>query len=307
MNSESITRSVAMLRAVVAGRSYSDVAAEHGLARTSVERRVKTLAVRLHQELNLPGVGDDGVVHVRRLRLWHAEVEAVLARFEPSRPAPRPSPPVLSDADVRLALQRARLRSPMPTRDVALVALLFATGVRPLELARMTVGDYLRADGSVRAISLLRAEVSVNRKNRPLYFVSPGLHRALDAYLEERRRVTGSIGTRNATYLGFDPEERLLLNDQWQPYNVDQFMGARGKTRYLCRAMLVTCRKVFGRIAMPGVSALTVRRTVAARLAERGADEKQIGEILGIYERKAVRGLLPQSSRKPEDLMSGLV
>jgi integrase len=307
MNNESILRSVAMLRAVVAGRSYSDVAAEHGLARTSVERRVKALAVRLRQELGLPGVGDDGVVHLRRLRLRHADIEAVLAKFDPSRRAPKPRPPVLSDADVRLALQRARMRSPMPTRDVALVALLFATGARPLELARMTIGDYLHADGSVRVVSLLRAEVSLNRKERPLYLASPGLHLALDGYLEERRRVFGPPGTRSTSHRGFDPDERLLLNDQWLPYKVDEFMGARGKTRFLCRAMLVTCRKVFTRIAMPGVSALTVRRTVAARLAERGADEKQIGEILGIYERKAVRGLLPQASRRPEELMSGLV
>lgn len=306
MDNKSIMRSVAMLRAVVGGRSYSDVAAEHGLAKTSVERRVKALAIRLHREQGLQGVGDDGVVHLRRLRMWQPEVEAALALFEPSRPALRPSPPVLSDADVRLALQRARLRSPMPTRDVALVALLFATGARPLELARLSVGDYLHEDGSVRAISLLRAEVSVNRKERPLYFVSPGLHQALSAYLEERGRVCKPSGAATR-YLGFAPEERLLLNDVWQPYQVDEFKGARGKPRFLCRAMLVTCRKVFHRIAMPGVSALTVRRTVAARLAERGADEKQIGAILGIYERKAVRGLLPQPQRRLEDLMNGLV
>lgn len=306
MDNKSIMRSVAMLRAVVGGRSYADVAADHGLAKTSVERRVKALAIRLHREQGLQGVSDDGVVHLRRLRMWQPEVEAAIARFEPSRPAPRPSPPVLSDADVRLALQRARLRSPMPTRDVALVALLFATGARPLELARMSIGDYLREEGGVRAVSLLRAEVSVNRKERPLYFVSPGLHQALAAYLDERRRVCKASGAATR-YLGFDPEERLLLNDAWQPYKVEEFMGAREKRRFLCRAMLVTCRKVFHRIAMPGVSALTVRRTVAARLAERGADEKQIGAILGIYERKAVRGLLPQPPRSLEDLMYGLV
>jgi integrase len=307
MDNQSIMLSVAMLRAVVGGRSYSAVAADHGLARTSVERRVKALAIRLRHELGLEGVGDDGIVHLRRLRMWEAEVEAALARFEPLRPAPRPSPQVLSDADVRVALQRARLRSPMPTRDVALVALLFATGARPLELARMSIGDYLQEDGSVRAVSLLRAEVSVNRKERPLYFVSLGLHQALAAYLAERVKVCKASGPQGARYLGFGPDERLLLNDDWQPYKVDEFMGARGKPRFLCRAMLVTCRKVFHRVAMPGVSALTVRRTVAARLAERGADEKQIGNILGIYERKSVRGLLPRQPRSPEDLMHGLV
>ena len=310
MDMESVKRSVAMLRAIVDGKSYAEVAATHGLARTSVERRVKMLAIRLHKEAGLVGVGVDGVVHVRRLRSLREEVQRALAAFDVSQPPPRPEVPVLGDDEVQLALQRARLRSPMPTRDVALVALLFATGARPLEIARMTVGDYLHEDGSVRTVSVLRAEVSASRRERPLFFVSPGLHQALDAYLAERAAMTrgaSGVSGASAAYRGLDPAERLLLADAWQPFAVNEFGGARGRTRYLCRAMLVTCRKVFRRIGMPGVSALTVRRTVAARLSERGADVEQIGQLLGVYERKSVRGLLPPQRRGLQELMHGLV
>lgn len=69
--------------------------------------------------------------------------------------------------------------------------------------------------------------------------------------------------------------------------------------------MLDTYRKIFKRINMHGLSALTLRRTVAFRLDARGADEEQIGLILGITERQAVRELLP---RRPDmvELMTDL-
>ena len=48
------------------------------------------------------------------------------------------------------------------------------------------------------------------------------------------------------------------------------------------------------RVGLPGVSPTSVRRTVAARLFQRGAEEEQIGEVLGISDKKAVRDLLPK-------------
>ena len=42
-------RSVDMLRAVVQGRTYDSVAADFGVTRTAVERRVKSVAVQLTQ------------------------------------------------------------------------------------------------------------------------------------------------------------------------------------------------------------------------------------------------------------------
>lgn len=71
--------------------------------------------------------------------------------------------------------------------------------------------------------------------------------------------------------------------------------------------MLDTYRKIFKRINMHGLSALSLRRTAALRLDARGVDEdeEQIGLILGITEKQAMRELLP---RRPEmtDLMTDL-
>ena len=45
--------------------------------------------------------------------------------------------------------------------------MLFSTGARPLEIARLEVRDYLAEDGSVREESLLPAKAAVNGKARP--------------------------------------------------------------------------------------------------------------------------------------------
>jgi len=55
------------------------------------------------------------------------------------------------------------------------------------------------------------------------------------------------------------------------------------------------------------VTALSVRHTVVARLCERGADEQQVGLVLGISDRSAVREMFqrarPPMMRLIEDLV----
>ena len=65
----------------------------------------------------------------------------------------------------------------------------------------------------------------------------------------------------------------------------------------MCRPILETYGKLLRYSELEGVSALSVRRTVISLLYERGADEDQVGLLLGISERSAVRELL--SRNKP--------
>ena len=52
---ESAKQSIAMLRAVVDGETYEAVAERFGLSRTAVERRIKTIAVKLTQVVGIEG------------------------------------------------------------------------------------------------------------------------------------------------------------------------------------------------------------------------------------------------------------
>jgi integrase len=304
MLSESTLLSIAILKAVLAGSTYEAVAAAHGLTRTAIEHRVKRLSRLLQRKVGIGELNSEATGYVHKLREARSGVEAALMRFEAGDVLPEIPPRVLTDKDVQTMIRRSGQHSPAPLRDMALIHIVLATGARPLEVARLEIGDYLDADGTVRACSVMRAAVSVNRKDRPLFFRSEAAVRAIDAYLGFRLVQQGQALADDAPYRGFAPAERLFLNDSGQPYVVLCEME-QGRSRYLCRQMLDTYRRIFKRVNMHGLSALTLRRTVAVRLGARGADEEQIGLILGITEKQAVRQLLP---RRPEifELMTDL-
>ena len=151
----------------------------------------------------------------------------------------------------------------------------------------------------------MRAEVAVNRKTRPLFFTSTRTNEALDCYLAERLRQNLAM-ERRPEFRGLEPHSRLFLTESGKPFEIVSY-GENGRTRFLCRGSLDAYRKIFRRTGLEGVSALNVRRTVAARLFERGAGEDQIGEVLGISEMKSVRELLPKCRQPLQAITRELV
>ena len=305
METDAILISIAMLKEVIAGKTYDAVAKQYGVTRTAIERRIKALALRLSREVGIEGLNEDGLAFVQRLRTCRTAITAALERYEPQTSHEKRVGRVLTDEDIRLAVQRTRTRSACPHRDVALLYVLLTTGARPLEIARLEVRDYLNADGSVREESVMRAEVAVKRKPRPLFFASGKAKESIDGYLAERLRQDFYTGD-TSHCRGLDPLSRLFLTEAGAPFEIVSY-GEQGQLRFLCRGILDTYRKIFRRIGLEGVSALNVRRTVATRLFERGAEEDQIGEILGISERKSVRELLPKIRQPLQAVVRELV
>lgn len=306
--SDSTAISIALLRAVLAGRTYDAAATEFGLSRTAVEQRIKKLAWRLFREVGVCGMNEGSVGFVQRLRDHRDDVIAALERFEQvGRHVPPPfqdSEHVFTDDEIAGAARRIRGRSPRPWRDLALFYLLLATGARPTEVAGLRVGDYLAADGSVRQVSEMPAAASVNGHARPLYFASSRLTEALDHYLDERiRRGQGTLDP--TRYRGLDPTSRLLLTYTGESFRVSDH-GADGRRRS-CRAIHDTYRKLFRLAELDGTTPSSMRRTLVARLVRRGADEEQVGLMLGISDRSAVRGLFPRVRREIAELVEELV
>jgi integrase len=303
--STGVARSVAMLRAVVDGSTYEAVASDFDLTRTAVERRVKHIAARLSREVGIDGLNEGGTAFVWRLRRRREAILAALEHWQP-RPAEATSlVGVVSDEEIAQAVHRIRGRSAQPLRDIALFYTLFATGARPLEVARLELQDYLKADGTVRRESQLRAEVAITRKSRPLYFASSKLDVAMSAYLDERL-ISGQGLGKPSSFRGLDPAGRLFLTSTGDPFLITRY-GAPGQQRYLCRPILETYRKVFRYAELEGATALSVRRTVVARLYDRGADEDQVCVVLGIGERRAVREQFPRARPTMARLVQELV
>lgn len=297
-----------MLRAVLDGETYDAVAMRFGITRTGVERRIKALASRAVRLVGIEGVNEDGAAFVRRLRQHR---EAVLVALDALRDEdsaclmlPRETP-VLSEEAVAAGARRVLARSQQPLEDVALYYLLFATGARPLEIARLQVLDYLAADGSVRRKSELRPEIAITGRARPLYFHSARLVEALDGYIAHRLERKLGLGAEMA-HRGLDPCSPLFLSAGGLGFQITPY-GGHGQRRFRCRAIQEAYRKIWRYAEFKHITALTVRHTVADRLYARGADEMQVGLLLGISERAAVRDVFPRRLPTLDQLTEDLV
>jgi integrase len=303
MDAERFALSTALLRAVLSGMTYEAAARAHGLSRTAVERRVKALVLELVRSVGVDGLNESRAMFVRKMRAHREAIERALARFEPRiDSAPTAENLILSDDDIRGAVRRVKARTPTPERDVAMVWILLATGLRPLEVARLEVADYLNADGSVRVASMVRASVAVNGRSRALYFSSPAACQAIDAYLATRLRPGPPIRGPDASFRGLDPREALFLTQAGKAFHVAIIPSGNGG-QALCQEVHYAYRKIFRRIGIAGLSALSVRHTVVDRLLRRGAEIGQIGELLGVRDLR-----MPLRKRVDlPDLMHGLV
>lgn len=300
-----VQRSVEMLKLVLGGETYDAVAARAGVTRTAVERRIKTVALKLSQCVGIEGLNGDATAFVQRLRQHRAAILAALDDFEPAVPfGPRASR-VVSNEEIARSAQRIKGRSSRPWHDQALFYLLFATGARPLEIARLEVRDYLNPDGSVRVASEMRAEAAISGRARPLYFTSTRLDAVLEQYLSERLVRGLGLGEPTA-YRGLDPRSLLFLSPTGEGFKITPY-GEDGQRRYLCRPILETYRKLFRYAELRDVTPLSVRLTLASRLYERGADEEQVGQLLGICARSAVRELFPRPRPTIPELMREVV
>lgn len=297
-----------MLREVLAGDTYDVVAARYGITRTGVERRIKALAARIAANADIPGLNADGAAFVRRLRTHSAAVLEALSGLEDDNHPVQVLPHevrILSEEEVAAGARRVRARSPQPIEDLALYYLMLATGARPLEIARLLVLDYLAADGAARMTSELRAELAITGRPRPLYFRSGRLNAAIDEYLARRLQLSQGIGP-DDRYRGLDPQSRLFLSSSGRGFEIVAY-GAQGQRRFRCRAIQETYRKIWRYADFKQFTTLAARHTVADRLYARGADEMQVGLLLGISERAAVREMFPRRLPTLDQLTDDLV
>ena len=309
MKSETIIKGKTMLASVLQEDStYREAGAPYGLGRSTVERTIKGLLYQVARERGIPEVDEDALLSLPRLRQFREPVMKAVRDYTPGDTAPKRTN--LGPDEIASGATRVRQRSDNPNRDVALIFVLFCTGAKPIEIARLEVRDYLNLDGSVRGRSEMRPEAAVNGRSRPLFFTSSRACAAVDAYLGERVRrklgvVIGSGASGAAAYRGLDPCSALFLTETGKRFEVT----ARGPddARITCRLMIATLRPIFKRAGWTGVTSQSARCAVARRLADKGADGAQVGELLGLSSTRAVRRLLKQEPRTLETLARELL
>ncbi len=168
--------------------------------------------------------------------------------------AHRPLPPALRVDEARDLLESAALRaddgSPLGRRDVAILELLYATGIRVGELCGLDVDDVDRERRVVRVLGK-------GRKERTVPFGRPA-DRAIAAWLEGGRSRLATAGAGAALFLGS------------RGRRIDQ-----RAVRAMVHARLVDVP------GAPDLGPHGLRHTAATHLLEGGADLRTVQELLG--------------------------
>lgn len=256
--------------------------AERDLSRHSVRAYIGDVADLLEHLIRL-GHDDLEALDIRGLRSWLAKQQSLgKARSTMSRRAtaarvftawahrtgristdpgallasPRPHktlPGVLGQADTRAVLDAAAVAaddgSPVGLRDLAIMELLYATGIRVGELCALDIDDI---DTSRRVVRVF----GKGRKERSVPYGVPAAE-ALQRWLDEARPGLARHGSGPAV-----------------------FLGARGG-RIDQRAVRRLVHERIGVVDAPDLSPHGLRHTAATHLLEGGADLRSVQELLG--------------------------
>jgi len=220
-------------------RAYLAQLTDRGLARRSISSRLAALRSFYRYARR------EGIVEADP---WSAALTPRL---------PRRLPQVLAVRDVEHLIDEAAgedTQRPLVLRDVAIVELAYAAGLRISELCGAQLADLDLARGELRVMGK-------GRKERVTLLGGPA-RRALEAYLREGRPALA------AKAAGARDGGTLFLNARGAP------LGVRGLRYRLDRLMRAA--------GLPsGSSPHTLRHSFASHLLEGGADLRVVQELLG--------------------------
>jgi len=199
--------------------------------------------------------------------------------------------PVVEESEFRHALKVAAITGHSKERDVALLWVAYGTGMMPIELAKLTVGDYLAAGGTLRAESQVRSEIAFNGVARPLYWSNKGVVSALDAYLVERVRYGYGMGVPDQ-YRGLNPDSPLFLAVDGKPFAFTRRVTPAGQESYSCESLTQIIRRLHTQAGIENGSSLAARRTFGVRLHRKGYDLRHIQVLLGVQSLTAVKRMV---------------
>jgi hypothetical protein len=296
-------RAVSMLSSLLErGLTYREVAQDHGIGHSTVERHIKALLWEVVRARSIPGVPDIDLASLHQLR-HHAPaiMEAVRSA---ELPDPGRAPAEIDDVELLAGVRRIRRLSENANRDVALLLTLLCTGAKPLEIARLLVEDYLHPDGAVRRESELHESAAARGRARRIFFDSERACDAIDAYLEERTRRRIGAAT-SPSFRGLDPKSALFLTEGGKPFRVRP--RSNSDQRPSCPALLSAYASIFRRAGWRGLNTQHIRRLFAQRVAGKGADRGQLSELLGVTSPRSVKRLLERHPRPLSHLVKDLI
>lgn len=189
--------------------------------------------------------------------------------------------PNISTREIERAIAVAAETGSAPERDVALLLVAYGTGLMPIELAKITVSDYLNEDGSVKEQSVVRAAIAFNGKERPLFWENRRIQVGLDAYLAVRAKA-GACCSEGSEYRGLASDSPIFLGAEGQPFTFTKRVTRKGTVSYSCESLTQIYRRLHTQAGIENGSALSARKAYMVRLVQQGIDIKHIRHLLGL-------------------------
>lgn len=189
--------------------------------------------------------------------------------------------PFVDDARLKHLLNVSAISGESLHRNVALLLVIYGTGMMLTEVATIKLSSYLKSNGDVLATSAVSAEIAYNGKERPLYWSNSKVIGAVDKYLDFRIKHGQLTTTLGAAYRGLDPDGPIFLTRDGFPYLLTQRITNTGTKSYSCDSLSQLFRKLHLQAGIEGAGAMSGRRTFAVRLHQLGYDLMHINELLG--------------------------
>jgi site-specific recombinase XerD len=215
--------------------------------------------------------------------------------------------PVIEAHQIRHAMKVAAVTGQTPLRDVALLAVLYSTGLTPNELAKLVVADYLAPDGAVRVESSVRAESAFNGKPRPLIWANQKARDALDACLSHRLALRHGVAVPRTLFRGLDPASPLFLTDAGTPFAFTRRLTRTGAASYSCETLTEILRRLRTQAGIENGNASAARRTFAVSLHRQGRSHRIIQELIGVSSITAVKRLVDADPVALSSIVRGVI
>lgn len=189
----------------------------------------------------------------------------------------------LRPSEVRHLLRVTAATSRLPERDVLILLLGLAVGMRISEIAALEVRDVMLPSGK------LRTEVSLNETKgnvqRLAYFTNARIVTALHDYIGWRKRKQFGCSLDNTKYAGLMPSTKLILTWKGSAYELTEKVvrnTAGEEVSYRVAASLQAyVTTVYAAAGIKGGSSHSGRRILASNLIRDGHDLEVVQALLG--------------------------
>jgi len=176
-------------------------------------------------------------------------------------------------------------RGELGRRNVAIMWMLFGSGLRITEVGQLKVSDVYYPDGELKKSFVIPGTYTKTGKPRTAYIIVPQQREAMEAWRQHRIFDKAMISN-DASYGGLRKESPLFLSKKgaWRKFafNIKKYKTKDGiKETLVCASLENTIREIIKNAGIQGGSSHSGRRSLATLMDHKGYDLDLIQKILG--------------------------